>query len=1005
MPSTRTPGESTPDPGRGSAPPPSAFVGRDRQIDTLLSAVDDAVAGRGRVILVGGEPGIGKTRLAEEFARHASKRGLRVLWGRSWEAGGAPAYWPWIQGLRSLLAYAPPAQLETIVGDGSRHLVQILPEIRDRLPDVPDALAASPEAARFELFVAINRLLESASREQPLVLILEDLHAADVPSLLLLRFVASTASEHRIVVVGTYRETELTKEHPLTAALPDLLRAPGATRLPLCGLTETDLVELIAAIAQVHASPDLVATLHRKTEGNPLFVEEFLRLLESENRLSGGTHDSRWRIPEGICEVIGRRLDRLSPACMETLTVASVVGRGFRTEILERASGRCEEELMAALQEAIGVRLVEEVHDDPGTMRFTHSLIRETVYQELMPAERHRLHAAVAEALEKTYFADREPYLAELAHHLFLAGPKGDREKTAEYATAAGKRAVLSLAYEEAIRLFRMALRPLQESPDERWRCEVLVLLGDTCARAGDQRLSKETFLAAAEIATRIADPDLLARTALGYAGRFPFARAGIDHYVIPLLRHALDALPATDDPLRARLLARLAGALRDQPSSEPRTSLAAEAVAVARRLGDPETLTYALLAWWGAALSGPDELDRQLSLAAELDDLAQTIGDRELRTNAVWVRYIASMTRGDDLEARRQHALLSDLAAELHQGPQLWNAGLLATVRALLDGRFNEAERLADETLALGQEAQAWDAAASRLFALFVLRREQGRLDELEDDLRHALVTHPGYRSIRCMLLALFVDVGRLDEARGLFEQLAAAGFAAFPRDNEWLFSMTLLSEAAAALRDEQRARVLYEQLLPYGDLVALAAWEVSAGPIARPLGSLAATLREYDEAARHFENAVEVCQRMATRPWLAHTRYAYAAMLLERGRSEDRTLARELAAPAREMCEEVGMTVLARRIEAVLAELTEQRVATPASKSPPGSTLTRRECEVARLLATGMSNRQIAEQLYVSERTAESHVQNILTKLGFGSRSQVALWAIREGLIEPSA
>ena len=655
---------------------------------------------------------------------------------------------------------------------------------------------------------------------------------------------------------------------------------------------------------------------------------------------------------------------------------------------------------MGALQDAIGARLVEEVHGDPGTLRFTHSLIRDTIYQELMPAERHQRHAAVGEALERTYAADPEPYVAELAHHFFEAGPRGDPAKTAEYATAAGTRAVLSLAYEEAIRLFRMALRPLQESPDERRRCAGLVLLGDAQARAGDQRTSKETFLAAAEIATRIGDPELLARTALGYAGRFPFGRAGIDSHLIPLLRQALDALPATDDPLRARLLARLAGALRDQPSTEPRASLGAEAVGMARRIGDPETLTYALLGWWGGALLGPDELDRQFSVAAELDELAQRIGDRELPTNAVWVRYIASLTRGDSWEARRQHSILSHLAAELHQGPQLWYAGVMGTVIALQDGRFAEAERLIEETVALGRQAQAWDADASRLFALFVLRREQDRLAEVEDDVRRALVTHPGYRSLRCMLLAVLLDAGRLDEARGLFDQLAVDGFAAFPKDNEWLFAMTLFSEAAVALGDEWRAQTLYEQLSPYADLVALAASEVSVGPVARPLGVLAATLGDYDDAARHFEAAIELCQRMGARSWLAHSRYHYAAMLLGRGRSEDRRLALGLATAARDACEEMGMTALAKRVQPVVAELEEHS----AGASSVGSRLTRREREVARLLAAGLSNRQIAEQLFVSERTAETHVQNILMKLGFGSRTQVAAWAVREGLTEPA-
>jgi DNA-binding CsgD family transcriptional regulator len=560
----------------------------------------------------------------------------------------------------------------------------------------------------------------------------------------------------------------------------------------------------------------------------------------------------------------------------------------------------------------------------------------------------------------------------------------------------AGARAVASLAYEEAVRLFQMALRPLLESPDERRRCEVLVLLGDAQARAGDQHRSKDTFLTAAAIAARVDDAELLAHSAIGYGGRFPWARAGNDNQLIPLLRQALDAIPATDDALRARLLARLAGALRDQPSTEPRASLGAEAVAMARRLADDDTLTYALLGWWSAALMGPVDLDGQLAVAVELDELAQRGGDRELRSDAVWVRYVAAMTRGDVWEARRQHDLQLELASELRQGPQHWYASLIATVFALHDGRFESAERLIEETLAVGRHAQTWDAEITRLLALFVLRREQDRLAELEDDVRRRIITHPGYRSLRCMLLTLLVDSGRLDEARGLFDQLAAGDFAAFPKDNEWLFAMSLLAETAVALDDRPRAQNLYDQLAPYSGLVALAAAEVSIGPVDRPLGLLAATVGHQEEAADHFEGAIAACRRTGARPWLAHSQYAYAAAIARHGQVEDRPRAVELATAARDVANEVGMTALAALIETVLAEVGP----TLAASSPESARLTRREREVAGLIATGMSNWQIAEHLFVSERTAETHVQNIFTKLGFSSRSQVAAWAAREGI-----
>lgn len=322
-----------------------------------------------------------------------------------------------------------------------------------------------------------------------------------------------------------------------------------------------------------------------------------------------------------------------------------------------------------------------------------------------MPADRVRLHRAVGEALEGMYPNDVESHVAELAYHFFEAAPGGDADKAVEYAIAAGKRAVGLLAYEEAVRLFAKALRALRDSPDEARRCDVLLLLGDAQGRAGDTRAAKETFLEAAEIATRLDEPAALARAAVGYSGRFPWLRAGIDRQVIPLLKQALDAIGSEDSVLRVLLLSRLAGALRDQPSPEPRASIAAEAVAAARRIGDLETLTYAVLAQWGATSLGPDGAENHDAFAEELDRLADQVGDRELAMNPGWIRFIARMTIGEVWEAKAQQELYGRLAAELGQPSQRWYVGVMATILSLQDGRFEEAERLIEETMEAGRE------------------------------------------------------------------------------------------------------------------------------------------------------------------------------------------------------------------------------------------------------------------------------------------------------------
>jgi DNA-binding NarL/FixJ family response regulator len=981
------------------------LVGREQELAVLLAGLSDASLGRGGLFLVGGEPGIGKTRLVDEFAAEAKSRDALVMWGRCWEEGGAPAYWPWIQAIRGLLVETESETLQVAAAARGADLAQILPELREYVPDLPEPPSLSPEAARFRLFDALSRFLVRISQEGVLVFVLEDLHAADDPSLLLLQFLSSELANGRILVLGTYRDVELSKDHPLAPVLAELSRSQRTTRIALSGLSEPDVARLIVSMEGKTPSKDLVSSIRRETEGNPLFIEEVVRLLVAEGRLWAHAGDQRIPIPEGVREVIGRRLGNLPENCRRILTIGAVVGREFSVELVQRITAHTAEEVLEMLREAVSARLVANTPDEPGRFRFGHALIRETLYEDLMPADRIRLHREVGQALEATYAPNPEPHIEELAYHFFEAAPGGDVRKAVEYAMSAGKRATEQLAFEEAVRLLSMALRVLRDYPDELQRCEVLLRLGDAQARSGATSTAKETFLEATEIATRLDLPEMLARAAFGYAGRFPWMRAATDRQVVPLLRQALDALGGEDSLLRATLLARLAGALRDQPSLEPRASIAREAVEMARRIGDQGTIFYAILAEWGASLLGPDGVAQQVIVAKELNSLAEQVQDLERLFEAGWVRFIGFMTRGLVWEARAQHELMTRVADELGQPSQLWYTGVIETILALSDGRFDGAEELIGQALEYGRRAQAWDAEASRLFALFVLRREQGRLDELEQEIRRALVTHPGYRSLRCVLLMALLDMGREDEAGVLFDQLAEDEFAMFPKDNEWLFAMTLLGQAADMLDDDARASVLYQQLLPYEDLFALAGSEVSLGPVALTLGNLAARLGQSEEAAAHFERALALALQAQARPWLAHTYHSHAAFLAARNNPGDRDKAIEMLATALEISDEIGMRVLTEQIKLELTQLGARPRRKKADgrqdkRAPKGPVLTPREREVAALVAEGMTNRQIAESLYVAERTAETHVENILMKLGFTSRTQVARWVLDSGL-----
>jgi tetratricopeptide (TPR) repeat protein len=909
--------------GEPEADPYRLFVGRDRELEAMVRALDDAREGRGRLILLAGEPGIGKTRLAVELAFQAAEAGATVLWGSCWEAGGAPAFWPWIQALRELVRSIPEEKLRASLAGGASEIAQLLPELRQRLPDLPDLPPAPPDAARFRLFEAVQELLRNVSRERHLVIMLEDLHAADAPSILLLRFVADGVSGDRVLLAGSYREGDVQPDQPLTSELLELLRVRRALRLPLSGLGLGDVGRLVRAISGSDPPERLVKAIYEGTEGNPLFVREIVQLLSSEGRLSERADPRRWGVPEGVRQVIGRRLDRLSPEGKRTISVGSVLGKEFTLEVLGRILQQPAVEVLESLRDGLAARVIIEVAREPGRFRFSHSLVRETMYEHLGPAERVRLHRAAGESLEELYAADPEPHLAELAYHFFEAAPSGDVDKAVDYARRAGERAVAQVAYEEAVRLFQMGLLALERSPDEEIRCRLLLGLGDAQARAGDSPAAQETFRDAAVLATRVGLPELLAQAALGYGGRFTWLRAGTDPHLIPLLEQALAALGPEDGVLRARVLSRLAGALRDQASIDRRASLSAEAVAMARRIGDPDTLMQALISHWAAVSLGPDGLSEQMSVAEELNRVAEEVGDRERVMDAFWFRYIRFMTMGEVEEARREQQTFSRLAQELGQPSQQWYAGVMGTILALQDGRFTEAEELIRKTHEAGRRAQNWDAGASAMFALFALRREQGRLNELEDSRRRAIDEYPGYRGFRCMLTLSLCELGQLDDARRMFDRLARDDFAALPKDNEWLSNLTLLAEVADALGDRDRAATMYELLSPYAALVALAGSEVSMGPVQRPLGILASMLGRYDEASRHFEGSMEMCERMGARPWLARTRYHYARMLAARGAPGDRERAVELARAALRTAEATGMVALEDKLNALVADL----------------------------------------------------------------------------------
>jgi tetratricopeptide (TPR) repeat protein len=750
------------------------------------------------------------------------------------------------------------------------------------------------------------------------VIVFDDLNAADTPSLLLLQFVAGALSETRILLVCVYRDVDLAPGDALASTLRELTRQPATRRLHVGGLAEPEVARLVELSAGIAPPASIVEAVYEQTEGNPLFVGEVVRLLADEGRLETVAMEPSWhlRIPQSVRDVIERRLGRLSEECDRVLTLASVIGREFRLDALEHLSGLSADELLDVLDEAVEARVVGEVPGALGRLRFSHALIRNTLYDALSTARRLRLHRQFGGVLEDLYAGGLEPHLAELAHHFFEAAPSGDVDKAIEYSRRAGDRAVALYGYEDAVRLYRMSAGALdfKEPPDDPAQCDLLLALGDALARAGEHAAAKATFLEAAGIAKRAGLPDRLAHAAVGYGGRIVWTRAGNDLHVVPLLEDAIAALPEDDTPTRVRLMSRLACARRSDPEREAAARLSEEAVAMARRIGDAVTLSYALNAhdaahWWY------DNPRQRLDLSHELAKVARESGDGERVAEAHMAQLAALLELGRISEAEAVLAEIARIADEIRQPSQQWISIAVRAMLADFRGEFALAEELMRDAVQVGDPAMAEEHFRAQDLRL---RREQGRFDGLEAAMKRAADEFWWYPMHRCFLAELYADLDRAADARRVFDQLIANDFEALlPRDNEWLVSATVVADVCVYIGDADCARKLYDKLLPVADQCVVGLAECARGSVARSLGVLATLLADYDEAEQHFRVALAANERMGAQPWVARTQHGYAQLLLARDAPGDRERAGELLGTALDTARSLGMVTLATRVE----------------------------------------------------------------------------------------
>jgi tetratricopeptide (TPR) repeat protein len=919
-------------------------VGRDREVAELVAALEDASRGRGRLFLIGGEPGIGKTWLVEQLAGHATKQGIRVLWGRCWEGGGAPPFWPWGQVIGALAEDCDEQTLASWLSGGAAQVAQLAPGLAGRLgtTTIPEAPAHESDAARFYLFEAVAGLFRRAASAQPLLLVFDDLQAADDPSLLLLQFLARDLRGARLLVVGTFRDLVAERPQGIGEAVGELVREGQLVNLR--GLDRDEVRSLMEALSGGVDSPAQVAAVYERTEGNPLFVREVVRLLAAQG--APGRPGQGVPIPGTIRAVIGRRLAPLSLDAVQVLSAAAVVGREFDLSLVGPACELPTERVLDALSEAVALGVAEE----PGTVegyRFSHSLMQEVLYERLPIPARVDLHRRVGEVIERLYGTGAGVHVAELARHFAEVAAAGEAAKALTYARLAGERAMGMHAYEEAAAEYQRALQALRfAGPDDAGRCELLLRLGAAQARAGDYQQAKESCLQAAEIARRLGAPEQLARAALGFGER-QVEGGLVNRELVALLHEALDGLSPQDSPLRARLLARLSAEFAFSDEPERMEPLSLEAVAMARRLADPAALRAAVDARW-MAVWGPGGLEERTALAAEILRLAQATGDRELELGGHAHRAASTLESGDARALEADIAAHARLAEELPAAVHRWAAMTMRALQALLHGSFEDAERRANEALSL--EPGRPNAMFTHIDQLALLRWEQGRLGELRDQWQAVVDQFPLAGFARAWLSLADAELGHRDDAhRGLWsltEQLPQ-----LPRDGTWLGAVALAALLAAHLNEPEAAGSLDRLLAPYaGHVVAFTAPHpvVCLGSAAFYLGLLATVRSRWTEAAGHFEAAIAVHDRLGAGPLLARTCYAYARTLLARGQATDRGWALALLDRALATADTVGMGTVAEGIRALqAAEAGQPMPAEPAAGPEAARNLFRREGE----------------------------------------------------------
>jgi DNA-binding CsgD family transcriptional regulator len=981
--------------------PNDVFVGRDRELQELTAGLESSAAGSGRIFMISGEAGIGKTRLARELASRAKQQDVCVLWGRCFEDAGVPSYWPWIEVIRRFLDTHDGDELQQTLGVGAVELARIVPEIRGKVPNLPTVGRRDPAEVRFRLFDSIVAFVQRAAENKPLLLILDSLHCADRSSLRLLEILSQSVDQFPLLVVCSCRNIRPSRDHPLTETLGELSGHAHFQNLELGALNVDEVARFVSSAMEDSLSPEQTESIHRRTDGNPLFVLEVIRiLLHAPQLLHDDFEATVWSdlIPHAIRAAISKRLNLLSNSSNRVLIVASVLGPQFGLRELECILREEPAGVVAdATDEALSVSLLEESSDSAGRYRFPHALFREAIAARLTPADRNQLHDKIGFALEELYRDDIGNHVIELSHHFSKSGTDAGKKKGIQYLTAAGEAALAIYAIEESVVHFRSALAAIGSRPMDSETASILTGLSRALFRSDPTAEAKSCVTRAFEYyegkgdATRAADavdfsfmPHIVSRWSTSAA----FVKEMTQRALTLVSPNSLDA---------GRLLCQYGQCHSIEGNSDSASAIFQQALDISQREGDV-SLEARVWSFWAEARKSNLQLVRALEDSSKAINLARAAQDSRTERLMLHVRGFHFVALGNLTNAQMDVNELNKFDAGLRIG---W----------LPFGGYHVQECIyqfaGDWKMARGCIDRALRRHPNDMFTLqnlAILEYELGNLRESDACLAKIVSkvrntdprgTYVG-SAMECVALARLSHLSdaenRMNLVKSTAESILASPFAdPFTAVN---------ARAGLCLIALQRAGIKKATEQDLGDMERLKGSMNPWGSLSfdRLLGLMNQALGRRESAERHYNDAIDFLGNAGYRPELAWTLYDFAGLLLSQNNTAGHEKAKSRLDQALSITQEVGMRTLAKLVSQRLSGA--EPLSGELDHKPPF--LSKRETEVLRLIAKGKTNREIAYDLFISENTVGNHVGRILAKTKTTNRTEAALFASRNGLVD---